>query len=95
MPKVEQMMHDAREDLLTFTGFPVAGRRSGSPTRSSDSTRDVRRRTNVVGVFPNPAALLRLAGAVLSKPTTNGRSPIGATFPKDTHGPAPRPAGRT
>lgn len=39
------------------------GRRSGPPTRYLN--KEIKRRTDVVGVFPNPEALLRLAGAVL------------------------------
>ena len=39
LPKVEQMMREAREDLLAFTGFPQPDwRKSGRPTRSSGST---------------------------------------------------------
>ena len=65
-PKVGRMLSDAREDLLAFTAFPAAHPKLIWSTKPLEwLNKEVKRRTDVVGVFPNPAALLRLAGAVL------------------------------
>ena len=65
-PKVADMLDDAKEDLLAFTGFPAKHWRQIWSTNPLERVnKEIKRRTDVVGVFPNPAALLRLAGAVL------------------------------
>ena len=65
-PKVAQRLHDARADILAFCGFPPKHWRQVWSTNPIERlNKEIKRRTDVVGVFPNPAALLRLAGAVL------------------------------
>ena len=63
---IAAMLDTARDDLLAFAGFPQRHWRQIWSTNPLERVnKEIKRRTDVVGVFPNPAALLRLAGAVL------------------------------
>ena len=65
-PKVAAMLTDAEPDLLAFASFPRRHWRQIWSTNPLERVnKEIKRRTDVVGVFPNAAALLRLAGSVL------------------------------
>lgn len=67
-PKVAGLLAEAEEDVLAYMDFPAEHRRQLHSTNPLERlNREIGRRTDVVGIFPNAAALLRLAGAVLQE----------------------------
>jgi putative transposase len=65
-PDVATMLTDSAEDLLAFAEFPLAHWRKIWSTNPLERINgEIKRRTNVVGIFPNDASILRLVTAVL------------------------------
>src|SRR5919202_819746 len=65
-PKLARLLDESEHDVLAYMGFPVQHRAKLHSTNPLERlNKEVKRRADVVGIFPSEQSILRLIGAVL------------------------------
>jgi putative transposase len=79
LPKLAAFLDEAETDVLAYMRLPAAHRAKLHSTNPLERVNgEIKRRTEVVGIFPNEDAITRLAAPSFSNRTMNGRTSVAA-----------------